>query len=196
MNKTTSRAELRRTRAETIDVYTKAKSEEWNKICQDIDLKTSLSSQWRRLRWLYNGGQPPKQTLLLDPQTRANESISFFAERTKLANLNFVARRLQEELQSKRESVINEAIGTSDILDTPYSRQELDQALYPARNSKPGNDDISFLILSHLGNGMRNELLAIINQSWDLKRLPGQWKLVPIIPIPKKEPGEYRPIVC
>ena len=194
MNKTTSRAELRNIRSETIDVYTKAKSEEWNKICQDIDLKTSLSSQWRRLRWLYNGGQSPKQTLLLDPQTRANESISFFAERTKLSNLNYVAKRLQEELQAKRENVINEAIRTSDIFDTPYSRQELDEALYPVKNSKPGNDDISFLILSHLGNGMKNELLAIINQSWDLQRLPGQWKLVPIIPIPKKEPGEYRPI--
>jgi len=194
MNKITPRAELRRIRAETIAVYTKAKSEEWNKICQDIDLKSSLSSQWRRLRWLYNGGQSPKQTLLLDPQTRANESISFFAERTKLANLNFVARRLQEELQTKREILINESIMTSDIFDTPYSRQELDQALNPAKNSKPGNDDISFLILSHLGNGMRNELLAIINQSWELKRLPAQWKLVPIIPIPKKEPGEYRPI--
>ena len=194
MNNTTSRAELRKVRAETLSVYSKAKSEEWNTICQGINLNSSLSSQWRRLRWLYNGGQPPKRSLILDPQTRANEAMSFFADRTKLSNLNYAAKKLFETLHSRRKGLINEAIDTLDQFDNPFTPNELELALKPAKDSTPGNDEISFLILSNLGIGFKNELLVIINQSWQLRRLPDQWKLIPIIPIPKKDPGEYRPI--
>ena len=189
-----SRSALRKVRAETLATYSKAKSEEWNRICQEINLNTSISSQWRRLRWLYNGGTPPKPSLLADPQTQANKSMSFFSERTKLSNLNYAAQRMHEELQEKREFVIKHAINSPDPLDAPFTLQELSEALKPIKNSTPGNDDISFLILAHMGPKLRSELLTLIIQSWELRRLPNQWKLVPIIPIPKKDPGEFRPI--
>ena len=145
MHNTTSRAELRKVRAETLSAYSKTKSEEWNIIYQGINLNSSLSSQWRRLRWLYNGGQPPKRSLLLDPQTRANEAMSFFADWTKLSNLNYAAEKLYESLHTKRKGLINKAITTLDQFDTPFTPTELELALKPDKKSTPENDKISYL---------------------------------------------------
>jgi ribonuclease HI len=49
-------------------------------------------------------------------------------------------------------------------------------------------------MLAHLGDGALVKLLAVINQSFRIQRLPGQWKTTPHVPVPKSIPGEYRPI--
>ena len=191
---TNSRANLRRTRAATLNVYATAKHEAFNEICQDLNLGTPIASQWKRLRWLYNGGTPPKPSLIADAQARANESMALFSDRSKSHNLTPVAQILQERLFNIRTGKIEEAIGDKSATDTPFTITELNEALAPVKKSAPGNDAISYMILSHLGPAFRYELLELINLSWHMKKLPTQWKLVPIIPVPKRDPGEFRPI--
>ena len=72
--------------------------------------------------------------------------------------------------------------------------EELDEALIFDKNSTPGEDEIYYILLSHLDQATKRQLLHLYNNSLALKKSPARWKIIPIVPVPKKEEGEFRPI--
>lgn len=73
-----SRQALGTAHREALAVYSQAKHEKWNEICRSFELTSCLSSQWRRLRWIYNGGIPPQRALVESVKALADDAMAFF----------------------------------------------------------------------------------------------------------------------
>ena len=77
---------------------------------------------------------------------------------------------------------------------------ELNKAIDKLRPKKSaGVDEISNIMLKHLGSSARRTLLSIFNKSWHLGTIPKKWKEAHIQPILKKgkdrrKLDSYRPI--
>ena len=190
-----ARATLRRVRLETLSVFAQAKHEKWNDICKSLNLSSSLSSHWRRLRWIYNGGTPPQRALIENAKAVANESMAFFSERSSPSNLRVPTRLVRNHLNKKRAGEIEKSLEiTCSDLDRPFDMVELNKALEVHKDSSPGEDNITYSMLHFLGEPAKVLLMHLINTSLNLERLALQWKTVPHIPVPKSTPGEFRPI--
>ena len=196
-NKPGARANLRRVRSEMLEIFELAKHKKWNDICQSLDLSSSLGAHWRRLRWLYNGGSPPQPVLIecAKAKAKADESMQLFSNRSHPCNLKQVTRLILDELHPQREQAIHEALkDVHGLSSEPFTITELEEALSVTKSSSPGEDNISYTLLSHLGLATKYQILHLYNMSHATERSPSQWKTFPIIPIPKKDLGEYRPI--
>ena len=190
-----SRVNLRRVRAETLNVYQQAKHKKWNEICQSLNLGSSLSIHWRRLRWIYNGGTMPSKSLVATAKAMANESMALFSNRTNPINLNLATRMVTSALAQARKDSVQDAIASpSPISDVPYSMEELLEVLHPFKKSSPGEDGITYQVLANLGKALLEKILDLINYSHVNHELPTKWKTIPHVPVPKSTPGEYRPI--
>ena len=196
-NRPGARGNLRKVRADTLQVFEKAKHEKWNQICQSLDLSSSLGSHWRRLRWLYNGGSPPKPVLvdLAEAKATADKAMQNFSDRSHKHNLNLATKLVLDELTPIRDQSISIAISDlTGLCSEPLTMEEWDEALSVAKNSSPGEDDVLYVYLSHIGHATRLQIIHLYNRSLTAKKSPNQWKTIPIVPIPKKEEGEFRPI--
>ena len=190
-----SRAVLRQTRLQTLETYKQAKHKKWNEICQSLNLGSSLSVHWRRLRWIYNGGYPPQKPLIATAKAMANESMALFSQRSDPSNLHLATRMVTKSLSESRENTVLHAIGTpSTYSDTPFTKTELMSVLSHHKKSSPGEDNITYQMLANLGTAMLDHMLALINHSHLEQRLPTRWKVIPHVPVPKSTPGEFRPI--
>ena len=192
-----AKTNLRRVRFEASATFEKAKHQKWNEICQSFDLSSSLGSHWRRLRWLYNGGSPPSPILmeLAKAKATADKAMTSFSDRSHRFNLNQATKLVLDELTPVRQKSILLAISDdTGLCSKLFNMEELDEALIFAKNSTPGEDEIYYVLLSHLGQATKNQLLHLYNCSLALKKSPAQWKIIPIVPVPKKEEGEFRPI--
>ena len=91
--------------------------------------------------------------------------------------------------QNKDDSILNE----------DFNIQELTYTVRSLKNTAPGQDNITNVIIKHLPESYLMVLLEFYNFSWNQGILPDQWKLSTIIPIHKKDKDEhdtksYRPI--
>ena len=107
-----SRAVLRQVRHQTLETYKQAKHKKWNKICQSLNLGSSLSVHWRRLRWIYNGGSPPQKPLIATAKAMANESMALFSQRSN-PSLHLATRMVTEALsETRKKNCISSYIAT------------------------------------------------------------------------------------
>jgi len=101
-----------------------------------------------------------------------------------------------------------EIAAVADIADThnmetynsPFSIEELLDALSSSHNSAVGLDDIHYQMLKHLPSGVLNTLLSILNDIWLTGNFPSSWRQSYVVSIPKpgkdtSDPTNYRPIV-
>ena len=139
-----SRADLRKVRHQTLETYKQAKHKKWNEICQSLNLGSSLSVQWRRLCWIYNGGSPPKRTLIATAKAMANESMALFSQRSNPSNLNLATRMVTEALSETRK--------------TRYFMQLAHPPLTQTRPLQETNSYLSFLITKNHLQGQTTSL--------------------------------------
>ena len=85
-------------------------------------------------------------------------------------------------------------------INSAFSMQELKECINSLQTDKSmGDDDIHNSFLKNLPDTKMNELLELINLTWEKSEIPSQWKKSLIIPILKdgKEPDlpdSYRPV--
>lgn len=73
------------------------------------------------------------------------------------------------------------------------------RAIKRLRQTSPGKDQVSYVMLKNVGEGALLKLLYIYNKVWEEGRLPNAWKEAIVIPIRKpgkypSKPTSYRPI--
>ena len=87
--------------------------------------------------------------------------------------------------------------------EIPYNQEftisEFQHALSTTKETSPGPDEITYLMLKKAHPSFQNLILKIINKIYQTGKLPSQWKNAIIIPIPKpgkdlSEPLNFRPI--
>jgi len=86
-----------------------------------------------------------------------------------------------------------------ETYNTPFSIDELLDALSSSNNSAVGPDDIHYQMLKHLPSEVLNTLLSILNDIWLTGNFPSNWRQSYVVPIPKpgkdtSDPTNYCPI--
>ena len=171
------------------------KEEHFMEFLQGINKDTNIGRIWKEINLLV--GKKSQPVVKQDAVTTANELLDKYAKNSSFDSLpNEVQQRLLAK-QSQRESKIEincKAAHASD--DYPITQWELDSALTHGRSTAPGEDGITYQVLRLLNlktkNG--NPLLDLFNLSLDTGDLPSQWTRSMIIPIPKPESEQTRPI--
>lgn len=196
---TQQNVELYRQKCEDANrIKTKRKREKFELFISEIHYDTPPTIVWRKVKALKgytstdsspieNGGQfsvAAKEKA--DLFAHSFQTVSTSGNRTPIDNF---------------DNILSNALKNTE--NTNYNReitlQELNDALSQSRNSAPGEDDVSYLLLKNLDTSTLEEFLAILNQCYIVGQMPESWKSGLVIPIlkpgkPKTCVKSYRPI--
>ena len=100
---------------------------------------------------------------------------------------------------------MNESIdrAKNEINNEPYNMEfsiiELERVLMTLKNTAPGIDEISNVLLKQLPTNIKQELLDVVNQSYISGNIPIEWKTGLVVPIlkpgkPPESASSYRPV--
>ena len=175
---------------EAINVHRKtcqeAKTQSWIKWTETLNEQTNSKILWQRVKMI--GGCRTPTTRHPDPTTKAEELCKTFADRSSSDNLSDSIRQKLKALTDTRHKQATDAINQEHPTDTPFTMQELNTAAAHRQDTSPGDDQISFSIMSmvrHAPDVLKSFILTVINQSWDDMKLPEMWKKANLAAIPK-----------
>ncbi|KAH6944359.1 hypothetical protein HPB50_002746 [Hyalomma asiaticum] len=165
-------------------------ADESHNTCAKLGREPGLRKLWGILRSLLGRkkGPPPLAELLLREQATAVE------DRVIRTFFPHAAETPPDPLPS---TTID---GPETELDRPFTLGEFVSALAQGKTrSAPGHDGVTWQELRNLSNEAQDNLLAIINESWESVVVPDSLKLSLIYPIPKPGkdhtvPANLRPI--
>ena len=100
---------------------------------------------------------------------------------------------------SNYPDVLVRRVDTREEIDDGGTMAELVRAIKKAKPSAPGGDQVSYVMLKHLGERGMVKLLELYDRVWVEGQLPSVWKEAVVIQMrkPGKDPGKpssYRPI--
>ena len=104
-----------------------------------------------------------------------------------------------QQKEVKKLTALNFTSKNEEDYNRPFSMEELNHALYEAKDSSPGPDDIHYQMLKHLPEKHLEMLLNTMNKVWLKGMYPKSWSEATVIPIakPGKDhslPSSYRPM--
>jgi len=172
-----------------------ATTDSWIKWCSSLNYFTTLSSLWNKFKIIQGSYVAPP--LHPDPLTRATELTSQFTSRTNptlvLPQATLAALAIAN---ADRAACIETQLRVPSpaSLDGPLLETELTAVLRNRKKSAPGSDRVPALVWSHLDKRNRLVLLEKLNSVFISANIPQSWRDAVIIPIPKKEKDEFRPI--
>lgn len=157
------------------------KKEKWKEVCSSFNKDTSLSKMYawaRRFR-----GQSRQQH-------RTISSGNWYAE---------FASNLAPPFVPVQERFTTQVVQYVDTMTEPYELTELEAALARCKNTTPGLDQISFVLIKNLDHQAKLLLLSLFNDFVLFQCFPKQWSVAKVVAIlkPDKNPEEatsYRPI--
>lgn len=155
----------------------KAKINNFQNFCSSLDQFTNAKELWDKMKWIkgYNLAQNRE---CIDEQT---------------------ANRLLHDMTPDFVSPARPKFSSSNhLLDIPISVTEVENSI-PIKNTSPGSDDISYLMIKHLPINAKHFLTQLYNFFYESGFVPKQWRDIIIVPIPKPgrdptAPSSLRPI--
>ena len=149
-----------------------------------------------RREWEYPVITLEEQTAICD-KDKADLMAKSFAKVHSVDQLTVEGRR--EVTSSNSPDVLVRRVDSREKIDDGFTMAELVRAIKKAKPSAPGGDQVSYVMLKHLGERGMEKLLELYNRVGVEGKLPSVWKEAVVIPIrkPGKDPGKpssYRPI--
>ena len=169
-----------------------SKNNSWIKWVNQLNDQTRNSFFLKKIKSVK--GTPNRPDIHPNPENKANELIDGFAQRTLPTNLPLHTQRDLTNNFRNRQQIINRAIRLDSTSNTPFTIQELDIALIRSRDTAPGEDHISYSMISKSPIEIKTIMLRLFNKSFSLGTLPSKWKHSLLVPIPKPGNNGYRPI--
>ena len=203
---------FRKCKAKAQYTLKQAKLQYWQNYCGTLTGNTKTGSVWKTIKSMKGSEYSQIPTLNAASITyktnkeKADILAKQFQNNSSNANFSpvFIGR------QSATVNTMLNSLGTKNntpsfnldlkTINEKFTMQELHLALNKCKkNSAPGPDDISYVMLQNLPIIYKEELLTIFNKSWDQGYVPVDWKLSTIKPVlkPSKVPtslDSYRPI--
>ena len=104
-------------------------------------------------------------------------------------------QRLREILEQREPAFSDQ----ENEYNENFTREEMIEALRKCKDTSPGPDEISYMMIRHLHPTTFERILQLFNKIWSEGTLPDQWRMATVIPIKKQgkdglEPTDYRPI--
>ncbi len=169
-----------------------AKTESWIKWTETLNDKTNAKDLWNQIKRV--NGSKTSTTRHPNPTSKAEELCKTFADRSKSDNLPADVRQKLQASSNSWNQQAEEAINKKHPCDTSFTIHELNSAINDRKDTSPGDDQITFSMVRHAPDALKNFILYVINQSWDEKKLPDPWKKANITAIPKPAQDAFRPI--
>ena len=164
----------------------------WLEWCGKLHEHTSTKQLWL---WLNRvAGKKQKANTHPNPLQEAKRLAETFADRSASNQLPIQTQNIQNNLQDQRWTNINQACLEEDITNTPFTTAELKNTYKAKRDTAPGADSITYTMIQNMGDAGEKIFLLLLNKTYISHTRPNNWNCADIQPIPKKEPGSYRPI--
>ena len=184
--------------AEVCKLCKKKKKESFQRYIESVKYDTPKKEVWGKIRAVknisYSCTMPIEvdNILITDPVEKANKYaylLKEIAKPGKHTDLLDFGREYRQACSKGYDLAYNREI----------SMDELQYAVEIAKSKSPGIDEITAVLLKNLPVNMMNELLSIINESFNTGYVPKSWKLGVIVPILKggksrRDIASYRPI--
>ena len=126
-------------------------------------------------------------------QEEADSLCDSFSQRCSPENLHEDTIAKPTQMAPARDRTITTAAYEPVDTDHEFTLAGLEAVLYRLNDIAPGDDTVCYSMIKNAPLATRNLFLRLINQSFTEGRLPTKWKMVNIIPIPKKD-KTHRPI--
>lgn len=161
---------------------------------------------WKKIKAIQGNPTPRLPILLLDQQgvrhtdaaSMSNLQAEAFAGNSSDANYN---PAFFELISSPDNSYQEDPTQTpdEDLMNSPFSLEELQSVLAESRNSAPGPDNIPNSFVKNPPEPALQYLLRLFNVIWLSQTFLDQWREAYVIGIPKHHkdhthPSNYRPI--
>ena len=150
---------FKKCRAKCRKIILNAKKTCWRKFCESLGKHEQMGKVWRMAK-SFSGGQKsfpiPKLTLDQNVASSASENASLlaliFSETSRTTNYStcFIRRKL--EFERNTPPLIPFHIESPDPINQPFSMRELKRAINSKKQSATGVDEISYVMLKHLGD--------------------------------------------
>ncbi|KAI5747442.1 hypothetical protein M8J77_014609 [Diaphorina citri] len=195
---------FKRARAICRKTVWKAKKESWRNFIGSINMNTSSKEAWSKVKRIL--GKKSEQISIpslcvgsihiTDKKDIADILVDKFHRNSDLSQHGDVFRSNKEESESQP---LNIPTNNSDPYNSPITLKEIERVLLKRKNSAPGMDQISYVMLKKLPKSSLLLLNRIYNRIWYKGEIPQRWKLFVLSPIPKPKrnletPENYRPI--
>ena len=174
----------------------------WQEKTESLNMERDTTKLWKLTKTLNEDTQASRSQVVLTEENKhhtgklaANILATNFSQNS---TLNIPRERVAE----MRNDTRNEHRKTRETpsMTQPFTVHELKDATRKLKNKKsPGKDGVTNEMIKRLGQGARQKLLDVFNQSWTLGVFPTAWKEAIMVPILKKgkdktNKSSYRPI--
>lgn len=173
------------------------------KYLSSIDSSTSTKEAWSKIN-RFRGKHKARTVeqlktsdeLITNPVMIAEEFGATFA---KISNDSSYTDDFKIIKESTEEIPLALYGGYNDSINSPFSMEELDEAISSGKSTSPGPDDITNDMLKYLSIESKTFLLNAINKLWTTRAFVKDWRRAISIPVlkPGKDPTSplsYRPI--
>ena len=170
-----------------------AREKYWVDFIGNIHHATPSTKIWRYIN--IARGARTQEAAHENPQGKAEELVEGWAYASSMNSLPDRIRNKIVQKSSYRNHVISSATAIEDDSCVEITEEEIVQSIKKGKSTAPGEDGITYDILSALLMVEGNPLLKLFNMIYKNGKIPHHWKKVIIVPIPKPgDPGNFRPI--
>ncbi|KAI5724929.1 hypothetical protein M8J77_008903 [Diaphorina citri] len=195
---------FKRARAICRKTVWKAKKESWQNFIGSINMNTSSKEAWSKVKRIL--GKKSEQigipslcigsAHITDKKQIADILVDKFHKNSDLTQHGDVFRSNKEEAENQPLEI---STNNSAPYNAPITLKEIERVLLKRKNSAPGMDQISYMMLKKLPKSSLLILNKIYNRIWYKGEIPQRWKQFVLSPIPKpnrnlESPENYRPI--
>ena len=191
-----------RARAVARNVQLNAKRISWQNYIQSLNVNTPMTKIWGRIQKIKGNYQPIKPICLIKNGTyvtQENEVAELMAcHYEKISSNKSYNLQFQRALQRK-ERPIDFSTNKEYSYNDNITELELRRMLSRSKNSAPGEDNITYKMISKANPNSRKLLLKLMNRAFDSGTVPEQWlkSITLSFTKPNKPPNEeesQRPI--
>ena len=183
-----------------------AKRSRWQTFCERIGRTTPVGEVWGMVKKMGGNRREWDYPVLkendveaVNDKDKAEMMVKAFVKVNSSDNLSDEGKSEREQTMREHSGALGRKESSGDVLDAPFTLEEMKRAIGKSKNSSPGKDQICYIMMKHLGVIGLYKLLSLYNKIWQEGMLPARWKEAVIIPIRKPgkdptKPTSYRPI--
>jgi hypothetical protein len=189
-----------RSKAQNRYIIKKSRRESWQEFVGSINSRTSLHSAWKKAAKISGKFSPTPTPVLKLPTgetVRAHDDVaSQFAE--SLASVtgdqNYSNEFLRYKAREERKQLSFNSRGANHFkYNEPLTLKELNHAIAKAKDGSPGPDKITFMMIKHLHQSMKELILATFNRIYNEQKFPTSWAIAIVIQIAKEGKDLHNP---
>ena len=165
------------------------RDEHWEHFLQTINAHTPISQVWKSVNKIIKPITSPAPPLHHNPIEYATDLVHKWSSQSQPSTTSYLTGVDRDRLIR-----ITRARHTSSETDAAITNEELRVALLQGKATAPGDEGITYDTLRLIAQVPGNPLLTLYNLSLAEGTLPTAWTQSTIIPIPKPNSSDFRPI--